>query len=258
MNIRPLLGYIARSHLADHDLGILRYGNNETYAHALSDNGGAPIMIPPTSDHAALDRVYEVLDGLLLTGGPDVDPAAYGQEHGPLTDTGDAPMETAEFALLRRALDDGKPVLGICRGLQVLNVALGGTLYQDLAVDMGTSLVHPAYRDGRSFLVHSVAVVPGSLLHEIVGRDEIGVNSLHHQGIHTLAPSLTAAAAASDGLVEAVERPDLSFVVAVQWHPEELYKNDGAWASLFRAFVEAAAAYRKGANDHVLSAVGSR
>ncbi len=258
MNTRPLLGYVARSHLADVDLGISRYGNNETYANALSDNGGAPIMIPPTGTAAALDRIYDALDGLLLTGGPDVDPTAYGQAHGPLTDTGDEPMEKAEFALLRRALDDGKPVLGICRGLQVLNVALGGTLYQDLAEDMGTTLVHPAYRDGRSFLVHGVAVIPGSLLYEIVGRDEIGVNSLHHQGIHALAPTLTAVAVAPDGLVEAVERPDRPFVVAVQWHPEEMYKNDGAWAGLFRAFTEAAAAYRVSASERAPSAVGSR
>jgi len=241
---RPLIGYVARSSFVDPELHIARFANNESYAFAIARNGGAPVMIPPVGDEEAFARVYEALDGLLLTGGPDVEPVAYGQERHALTDGGDPPMEQAEFYLLRRALAGGLPVLGICRGLQVLNVVAGGTLYQDLAYEFGTAIAHPAYADGRAALVHKVHIREGSRLRAALGSAEVGVNSLHHQGIHDLAPGLTATGVAPDGLIEAIERPDLPFVVAVQWHPEELYREDEAWAGLFRAFVDAASAYR--------------
>ena len=241
---RPLIGYVARSGFVDPELHIARFANNESYAFAIARNGGAPVMIPPVGDEEAFARVYEALDGLLLTGGPDVEPVAYGQERHALTDGGDPPMEQAEFYLLRRALAGGLPVLGICRGLQVLNVVAGGTLYQDLAYEFSTAIAHPAYADGRAALVHKVHIREGSRLRAALGSAEVDVNSLHHQGIHDLAPGLTATGVAPDGLIEAIERPDLPFVVAVQWHPEELYREDEAWAGLFRAFVDAASAYR--------------
>lgn len=244
MSKRPLIGYATRSGVVSVGYKALRFANNESYARAIAENGGAPLMIPSIADEEALGAVYEALDGLLLTGGPDIAPESYHHERHPLTDAGDAPMEHAEAYLTRRALDDGLPIFGICRGIQTLNVAGGGTLYQDIDDELKTAITHPYNGLERDYLAHTVRIDEGTRLGRAVGRSEIAVNSLHHQAVRDLAPDFVAAATAPDGLVEAIERPDLPFAVGVQWHPEELYRNDESWAKLFRAFVAAAAAHR--------------
>lgn len=241
----PVIGFAARSHVVDLAFRVPCFANTESYAHAIADHGGAPLMIPSVPQTAALDRLYSLLDGLLLTGGPDLDPAAYGQTPHAATGAGDPALEQAEFYLLRRALADRLPILGICRGLQLLNVALGGTLYQDIAAEYASTGIHPGYDPTRyGTCAHRVCLVEGSALHAVVGRGEIEVNSLHHQGLRDVAPGLAVTATAPDGLVEAVEMPDRPFVVAVQWHPEGLYRTEATWARLFEAFVATAAEHR--------------
>jgi len=247
---RPIIGYPTRAAIATEEFTALRFANNESYAYAIADNGGAPIMLPSVADDEILGRLYETLDGLLLPGGPDVSPARYGQERHPKTDNGDPALEHAEAYLTRRALADGLPILGICRGLQALNVVAGGTLYQDVKDEYSrhrddAPITHPAYDEPRTTHAHSVRVAEGSCLGQIAGRAHLPVNSLHHQAVRDLAPGFTVTATAPDGLVEAIERPGEPFVVAVQWHPEELYAADETQANLFKAFVAAAAAYRQ-------------
>jgi putative glutamine amidotransferase len=222
-----------------------RFANNESYARAITDAGGAPLMIPSIADEEALAALYEMLDGLLLTGGPDIDPARYGHERHPRTDGGDAAMEHAEVYLAQRALRDGLPVFGICRGIQTLNVVAGGTLYQDVADELRTPITHPADTNGRDYLAHEVRITEGTRLGRVVGRSEIKVNSLHHQAVRDVAPGFVAVAEAPDGVVEAIENPALPFALGVQWHPEELYRRDDSAANLFRAFVAAAARRRE-------------
>jgi putative glutamine amidotransferase len=245
MSRRPLIGYATRSGVTSTGYAAPRFANNESYAHAIADAGGAPLMIPSITDEAALAALYEMLDGLLLTGGPDIDPARYGHERHPRTDEGDAAMEQAEVYLAQRALQDGLPIFGICRGIQTLNVVAGGTLYQDVADELRTPITHPADANGRAYLAHEVRITEGTRLGRAVGRTEIKVNSLHHQAVRDIAPGFVAVAEAPDGVVEAIENPTLPFAVGVQWHPEELYRADDSAANLFHAFVAAAARHRE-------------
>ena len=248
MSIRPLIGYPARSGLITTEPAgstVPRFANNESYAYAIAHAGGAPVMIPSIPDDDVLAAIYASLDGLLLTGGPDLDPARYGQERHHLTDAGDPRMEHAEVYLTKQALADGLPVLGICRGCQVLNVVGGGTLRQHVSDEVGGEIAHPDYLHARDYLGHTVRVDAESRLGRVVGRHETPVNSMHHQAVRDLAPGFRATAVAPDGLVEAIERPGLSFVMAVQWHPEELYRKEGSQAAIFRAFIDAAAGYRR-------------
>jgi len=245
---RPLIGYPSRSGLVTTEPAgstVPRFANNESYAYAIAAAGGAPVMIPSIPDDDVLASIYAALDGLLLTGGPDVTPARYGQERHALTDEGDDRMEYAEAYLARRALDDGLPILGICRGQQMLTVVAGGTLHQHVADAVGGDIAHPDYLHPRDYTGHTVRVVPDSRLAQAVGREDVPVNSMHHQAICTLPPAFKAVAVAPDGVVEAIERPGSPFVVAVQWHPEELYRARVDQAALFRAFVDAAAGYRQ-------------
>jgi putative glutamine amidotransferase len=185
----------------------------------------------PTS--AALEGV----DGLLLTGGDDVDPALYGEARHPTSDVSEPGRDAFEIDLVRRALAADLPVLAICRGLQVLNVALGGTLIQDIPSEPGALLPHDADASPTT-LAHTVAVAPGSCLAALVGPDDTrAVNSRHHQAIRALGEGLVATGTSPDGLIEAAEAPAARFCVGVQWHPENF--KTGEFDRLFAGFVEA-------------------
>ena len=209
------------------------------YFQALEQAGAAPVMLPLTDDEAALSRLVDRLDGFLIAGGQDVSPSVYGEEQKPTCAETCPERDAMEGVLLRLLWDADKPVFGICRGLQILNAHLGGTLYQDLITE------HPSDTNHRMAAPydraeHLVSLIKDAPLYPLLGAEEIGVNSCHHQAIKTLAPCLQPMAIAPDGLAEAVYAPDKRFVWAVQWHPEFFFKKDENSRKLFAAFVNAA------------------
>lgn len=212
--------------------------------------GAIPWMIPLLqSDTETLRCVYERLDGLLLPGGADVDPKSYNEERHPLTAGTDPPRDDVELKLVEWALEDGMPILGLCRGCQIINLAQGGTLYQDLEHEYPGAIKHdymPRAGYARNRLSHNVQLAEGSRLAQIVGESTLPVNSMHHQGIRDLGRDLVAVAIAPDGLIEGIELPAHPFLIAVQWHPEALSPTDPRWRRLFVEFVAAAARFRTG------------
>ena len=189
------------------------------YIAAVEAAGGSAVLLTPAHDPASVVRLLDASHGLLLTGGEDVDPTRYGQEPHPLCEAPNPARDAMEFAALAGAFERGLPVLAICRGMQLLNVARGGTLFQDLTAERPGSILHeqaqPVYE--RS---HDARVQQGTRLHAIVGMDELRINSFHHQGIDHLAEPLQATVWAEDGLIEGVEDREHPWVVGVQWHPE--------------------------------------
>jgi putative glutamine amidotransferase len=202
----------------------------QQYFDSVTASGGIAVLLPPQPDaDAAADAVLDGLDGLILTGGLDVDPALYAQERHPLTDPARPDRDAWELALFRGAERRRMPVLAICRGLQLVNVARGGTLHQHLPEALGTE----RYRVGGGvFAVNEVAVDEGSRLAELVGVGELDVHSYHHQGIDRLGDGLVATARTDDGLVQAFESDGDGYVLGVQWHPEENQEDRRLFAGL--------------------------
>lgn len=214
-------------------------GNNLAYVQALTAAGAAPVLIPPGLDDQALRAICGRLDGLLLTGGADVDPALYGEERQPFCQEPEPERDRLELAMVARALEDDLPVLGICRGMQTLNVALGGDLYQDIEAQEPGKMRHALSDLPRDHRAHEVTLEPGSRLAKIVGAERVAVNSLHHQAVRRVGNGARVVAWATDGVAEGMEAPEHRFVVAVQYHPEELAPTDEASRRLFAAFVAA-------------------
>jgi putative glutamine amidotransferase len=196
-------------------------------------------MLPLTADEAALRRITGLCAGFLFTGGQDVHPGLYGADISPLCgeicETRDA-MEKALFSLA--VLEQNKPALGICRGIQIFNVLLGGTLYQDIPSQLPESALVHRQKPPCDRPCHQVSIEPEGPLHDLLGLDSLAVNSSHHQGIAGLSPKLTPMARAEDGLVEAVYMKNKAFVWAVQWHPEMLVPEESS-GKIFGAFVRA-------------------
>jgi putative glutamine amidotransferase len=185
--------------------------------------------------------MYERLDGLLLAGGGDMDPALFGEPRHRATHGVSEERDRAELALVRWALAEGKPMLAICRGIQVMNVAAGGTLVQDIPTQISEEVVH-RYSDDtpRDFVAHTVRVDAGTRLASILGATEVETNSWHHQSCKAPGQGIVYTAWARDGVVEGLEVPGHRFAVAVQWHPEEMFHNRADMLALFRALVKAA------------------
>jgi len=215
-----------------------RLVQNRAYLDAIEAAGAVPLPLPLLRDPDRLRALYECCDAVCLPGGPDVEPPLYGEEARAGCDiSSEAELDTTEMLLTRWLLADDRPALAICRGIQVLNVALGGTLWQDIAVQGAGDPRHHDKR--RTELIHDVQVERGSLLHRVLGRDRVRVNSLHHQAINRVGEGLSVSARSDDGLVEAVELPERRFLLGVQWHPEELV-GEHDWAQrLFGALVAA-------------------
>ncbi len=217
----------------------------EAYVRALSAAGAAPLLIPLGVPEAALDRILAGLDGVLFTGGGDVHPECYGSQLHPLVDEVDLDRDRVEIHLVKQVSESGMPFLGICRGLQVINIALGGTLYEDILDQRPGSLRHQYYPDWpRDYLAHDVLIETDSRLHMIVGHEKLPVNSLHHQGVRQLAPLARPTAFAPDGIIEAIELPTHPYGMAVQWHPEWLPTHSSMQA-IFKDFVAAATEWSK-------------
>jgi len=210
------------------------------YSEAILHAGGAPVIIPVAQDAGSLETLLGSLQGLILSGGPDIHPRRYGEE--PLAGLGevDEALDRMELSIAGLAVERNLPVLGICRGIQVLNVALGGTLYQDIASQVPDSICHTPKVD-KAVNTHTVRIDSGSRLRSIFGKAKIWVNGKHHQAIKDLAPGLVIAARARDTVIEAVEHPEKRFVVGVQWHPEGTWRDDLHSKKLFNAFVTEAA-----------------
>ncbi len=213
----------------------------EAYVDALQKAGAMPVMIPLGLPEEQLSELLSRVDGMLFSGGGDVHPERYGSAPHPLVDFVDEDRDRVEALLVNLAVQRGMPILGICRGMQLINVALGGTLYEDLGDQLLGSIQHDNSEEHwRDYLAHPVQVKQGSLLAEALGCQSTQVNSLHHQGVRQLAASLQASAFAPDGVVEGVELPGYPFGLAVQWHPEWLQAHL-PMRRLFQAFVTAAA-----------------
>ena len=249
---KPLVAVTATVRSVD---GVDRVRLNAAYVHALESVGLVPLVIPPLADADAARRVLDVAAGLMLTGGEDVDPARYGADPHPELGPVNCDRDETELALLARARELTMPTFAICRGVQVVNVGLGGTLVQDLPSERDDVGAHEL--DGeRGSRVHGVSIDPSSRLASIVGAQALAVNSIHHQAIDRLGAAVRINAHADDGTVEGVESSDPSWwMVGVQWHPEELTATPEPWdRRLFAAFADACRARVSSTSTSVPSA----
>jgi putative glutamine amidotransferase len=222
---------------------------SQRYVLTLAQAGGIPWVIPLMPDDlGTLRGIYEQLDGILLPGGVDMAPDSYGAAPHPRLGRTDPDRDRTELQLVHWAIEDRKPVLGICRGVQVINVAAGGTLYQDLETEVAGSLKHDYFpkngQNPRDQLVHDVRIPDCTRLGRILQENNARVNSMHHQGIREVAPMLVPSAFAPDGVIEGIESTSDHFLVGVQWHPEDLTQKDWHMRQLFKALLDAANEWR--------------
>lgn len=231
--MRPFIGVLPLYNAENQTFWI-----NPLYFGGIDQAGGIPVLLPL---HREQDRWEEYLgrfDGFVFTGGQDVDPALYGQEKIPECSYQAPIRDNQELYMLKRLLRMDKPVLGVCRGIQTINVAAGGTLYQDLPTQAPSSVVH-AQQKPFDIPHHQVALLPGTMLQKIIGHEHISVNSMHHQAVWDVAPGFAVSARAEDGIVEAIEHPEKKFFLGVQWHPEHMWQDYESARNIWNAFVSA-------------------
>ena len=204
---------------------------NTTYTDAVARAGGIPVIFPTVADSALADALMRKVDGVIFSGGPDLDPSYYGETVWNETVQVDTLRDASDLMLMRAALAAKKPVMGICRGEQLLNVVLGGTLYQDIPTQVDTLVAH-------SGAWHRIGVEKGSVLYGLFGEDSLTVNSFHHQAVKEVAPGVRVTAYAPNGIVEAYEYGDR--LIAFQFHPESMARADSTWLAPFRYFVKMA------------------
>ena len=248
--MRPLIG-VSTSELRPGELATLRRHGEPphaemalgiTYVRAVEAAGGVPVVMPPLGLDEVPDLVAR-LDGLVLSGGPDLSPAAYDAKPHPDLGMTEPALDAFEYAMVAEALRHGMPILGICRGAQAVNVALGGSLHQHLPEVVGDAIGHRQSQDGRR-PTHAEEVVPGSLQAELLGGGPLAVNSFHHQAVDRLGNGLRVSARAPDGTIEAIEDRSRPFLLAVQWHAETLGDSEQR-RPLFEGLVAAAAGVRR-------------
>lgn len=231
---KPLIGLTPAHDTENNDIKM-----RPTYMRALKAAGAIPVVLPLDASETELTQLAKEFDGFLFTGGPDVHPFIFGEETQAHCGNVSADRDQMELALLPIVMKLKKPVLGICRGIQVLNIALGGNIWQDIPSQVKSDfpIAHsqPFYYNIPS---HSAILSEGTLLARISGRNIIKVNSMHHQAVKDLAPGLVASAYSPDHLIEALEMPDYPFLMGVQWHPEYLWEKNEEAFLIFKTFVE--------------------
>ncbi|MBE6012061.1 MAG: gamma-glutamyl-gamma-aminobutyrate hydrolase family protein [Lachnospiraceae bacterium] len=237
---KPIIGILASSsHMPAGDFGsIWKITLNKAYSDAILNNGGIPLIINPSSDFEVLKPLLDVCSGLLFPGGEDVDPAYFNEDPHPLLGVIRPEIDEFSFVCAKYAFEKHMPILGICRGMQLLNVAKGGSLYQDLSLRPVENILH-AQSYNRSYLVHKVDIKEHTLLHKIFNKNTISVNTMHHQAVNKLGEGLIISAVAPDGIAEAIESP-CGNILAVQWHPEELTVSAPEMNLLFKHLIEKA------------------
>jgi putative glutamine amidotransferase len=241
MKMAPVIGIPCRQDMGGN--GRPTNAQSSSYIKAVIQAGGIPFLIPVELDEEALRTIYQRVDGILLAGGGDIDPCYFQEEpHASLSGV-QAERDRIELCLTRWAAAEDKPLLGICRGIQVMAVAVGGSLWQDIAAQfLGTQpvdYVHSNWHQARNLLTHTVTLESDSPLAKLVGQTTLPVNSLHHQAVKAMPAPYRVIGLASDGVIEAIDRPDHPFFWGVQWHPEELVEDQEDARQLFSAFVEA-------------------
>lgn len=224
---------------------------NEANLNSISNNGGIPIMLPITNDDALIERYLEIVDGIFFTGGEDINPLIFGEE--PINGLGDIEYDRDEFEvrLYKKAAVKNMPMLGICRGMQLMNVAAGGTVYQDIYSQRPSTNNHsPKFTFGGNEY-HSIMINEDSKIYKIFNCTVIKANSYHHQAVKDIANDYQATAFAKDGIVECIESTNLNFAVGVQWHPEVMYKKYPLFNNLFKALIDEASVYKQNINKSV-------
>jgi putative glutamine amidotransferase len=244
--VKPVVGLTVNFIGPDEEKCPSRFGSyylNRGYVDGVVRAGGIPVALPHLHDADDVAALIGAIDALILTGGKDMDPTHFGEPPHPSCERILPDRSASDIGLVRLAVDRRMPVLGICLGLQTLNVAMGGTLWQDLPSQHPGPVDHRQGEAERTRVAHTVDVVEGSLLHRVMGSRRLHVNSVHHQAVREVGRDLVVSALAPDGLVEGLEHPGVPFCLTVQWHPEDLREGEPNQA-LFDAVVEAARAFR--------------
>ena len=232
---KPIIGITVNSLFTEGGVfsGMERVYVNQTYIHSVLQAGAIPILLPTVENELAIQEQLHRIDAVLLSGGSDINPLLFGEEPDTKLDFVLPERDDYEIRLTTLAHQMGKPLLGICRGIQVMNVAFGGSLYQDIFTQSPNCTIKHRQNSRRDFAGHTTDIVPGSLLHQILGETSLPVNSFHHQAVKAVAPGFVINAMSRDGIIEGIERPG-SFMLGVQWHPEMLVDSYPVMLELFR------------------------
>lgn len=207
-----------------------------TYISSVAESGGIPFIIPYIENDDTLDQLIELCDGFLFTGGCDIHPRHYGEEVSPLCGSCQSYRDNLELKVFEKAIKSGKPIMGICRGCQLINVALGGTLYQDIPSELNTNILH-RQTEPQNAPSHSVTIKSGTPLFELIGNDKMRANSFHHQAVKQTGKGLKPMAVADDGIIEALYCESEQYIRAYQWHPERLYTSERNNKLIFDDFI---------------------
>ena len=235
--MKPIIGVTVDKGSGD---GFFYEKINECNLKALITSGAIPLMLPITGDDELIDDYLNIVDGLYFSGGNDINPLIYGED--PIKEIGgiDYSRDEFEIKIFKKAAAKDMPILGICRGEQVINVAAGGTLYQDIySQKEGTNGHSPKFSTSSIYGYHKVNIMKDSILYNIIKTDEMSVNSLHHQAVKDIAEGYKVTAYASDGTIEAIESVNHSFIVGIQWHPEIMFERYPEFLKIFEALVQA-------------------